>query len=59
MSNANSSYLLKSIPADVYKIILREQNKIKEEKNKTVYSMESTIYHIIKEFDECLRAKKK
>lgn len=58
MSNVNSSYLLKSIPPEIYAIILREQNKIKAEKNKSVYSMESTIYHIIKEFDECLRAKK-
>ena len=58
MSEESSSYLLKAIPADIYKIILKEQNKIKEEKNKSVYSIESTIYYIIKEFDKCLRAKK-
>jgi hypothetical protein len=39
------------IPTDVYKIIIREQNRIKEERGTTQYSMERTIYNIIREFD--------
>ncbi len=39
------------MPEDVYQIILREQNRIKEEKSTTQYSMERTIYNIIREFD--------
>lgn len=39
------------MPTDVYQIIIREQNRIKEEKSTTQYSMERTIYNIIREFD--------
>lgn len=47
------SYLLQEIPGDVYKIILQEQNKIKERKGTSQFSIERTIYHIIKKYDRC------
>lgn len=58
MPDETTSYILKAIPPDIYKIILREQNRIKEQKGKTIYSMEATIYHIIKEFDKCQKERK-
>ena len=45
------------MPPDVYKIIIREQGKLKVSKGTTQYSMERTIYHIIKEYDKGLTAK--
>lgn len=42
--------LLGNIPADIYKIILAEQSRIKELKEVGQYSMERTIYHIIREY---------
>jgi hypothetical protein len=43
------------MPPDVYKIIIREQGKQKVSRNTTQYSMERTIYHIIKEYDRLLK----
>lgn len=48
------SYLLQEIPSDVYKILIREQNKIKEKKGTSQFSIERTIYHIIKKYDRCI-----
>lgn len=42
------------IPPDVYKILIREQGRIKESRGTTQYSLERTIYHIIKEYDKLL-----
>lgn len=46
------------MPPDIYKIIIREQGKLKESKGTTQYSMERTIYHIIKEYDRLLKTNK-
>lgn len=43
------------MPPEVYKIIIREQNRIKERDGKSQYSIERTIYQIIKEFDKLKR----
>ena len=43
---------LKEIPIDVMKIILREQGKIKSEKGIGQYSLEQTIYKLIRELKE-------
>lgn len=48
----SKSYLFRSIPPDVYKIILKEQNRIKEKKGTTQFSIELTIYHIIREYEK-------
>lgn len=41
---------LRKIPADIYKIIITEQNRIKEITCINQFSMERTIYHIIREY---------
>lgn len=46
------------MPPDIYKIIIREQGKLKVSKGTTQYSMERTIYHIIKEYDKLMNNKK-
>lgn len=43
------------MPDDVYSIIIREQNIIKAKKKTTVYSVERTIYEIIRGFDKLKR----
>lgn len=44
------SCLLNRIPKEVYSIILKEQNEMKEKKNTAQFSIPLTIYHIIKEY---------
>lgn len=48
-------YPLKNIPEDVYKILWREQAKLKAKKGLRQFSLSSTIYHIIKEYDKSLK----
>lgn len=48
-------YPLKNIPEDVYKILWREQAKLKAKKGMRQFSLSSTIYHIIKEYDKLLK----
>lgn len=50
---SNKTYSFRSMPQDVYRIVLKEQNRIKEEKSRSQYSLELTIYHIIREFEKC------
>lgn len=45
------------MPEDVYKILIRKQNKIKEQKGTTQYSLERTIYQIIREYAQMLKDK--
>lgn len=46
-------YPLKAMPDDVFKIILKEQGKIKTERSISQYSLEQTIYSIIREWKRC------
>jgi len=49
----NKTYSFREgMPEEVYDIIIKEQNRIREERRVTQYSMEKTIYHIIKEFSK-------
>jgi hypothetical protein len=43
------------MPDDVYAIIIREQSIIKTRKKTTMYSIERTIYEIIRGFDKLKR----
>lgn len=43
---------LKEVPIDVLKIILIEQGKVKLEKGIGQYSLEQTVYKIIREFNK-------
>lgn len=45
-------YLLRNIPEDIFKFILREQNKIKEHKGISQYSLEQTVYGILRESEK-------
>lgn len=47
------TYTLKEIPADVFKIVQKEQNQIKEKKGTGKFSFESTLYKMIKDYDRC------
>jgi hypothetical protein len=53
-----SCYPLKNIPDDVYKILWREQAKLKAKKGLKQFSLSSTVYYIVKEFDRMLIDKK-
>lgn len=47
------SHTLKSIPADVYRIIQREQSEIKIKKGTNSFSFECTIYKMIRDYNKC------
>lgn len=44
------TYSFRSMPEDVYKAILKEQNRIKEVKGTSQFALEQTIYSIIREW---------
>ena len=54
-----ASCYLKDIPAEVNKIILDEQARAKKEKGTNQYSIESTIYKIIREYQRCKEVEEK
>lgn len=47
-------YPLKNIPEDVYKILWREQAKLKSKKGLRKFSIALTIYHIVREYDKVI-----
>lgn len=51
-----ASILLKNVPKEVIRLILEEQTRIKEVRDTRQYSMESTIYKMIKDYDKCRKA---
>ncbi len=44
------SCTLREIPQDVYDIVQKEQERIKKKKEVKVFSMEWTIFHIIRQY---------
>lgn len=50
--------ILKNVPEDVRKIILKEQNKEKENRGRMQYSMSLTIFKIIREWERCYNSQK-
>lgn len=46
---------LEEVPTAAYKYVLKMQGEIKIEKNTSQYSLEKTIYRIIKEHEEMSR----
>lgn len=48
-----AAHTLKDMPADIVKFIREEQNKIKEKKGVRVYSMDLTVYHLLRELRAC------
>jgi hypothetical protein len=53
-----TSYSLKEIPNEVYKIICAEQYKIKLFLDTGSFSFESTIYQMIRDYDRCRKETK-
>jgi hypothetical protein len=51
--------LLKNIPPEVNRIILDEQARAKKERGTNQYSIESTIYKIIREYQRCKEVEEK
>ena len=50
-------YPLKNIPEDVYKILWREQAKMKAKGGRRQFSLALTVYHIIREYDKAQKTK--
>lgn len=53
-----TGYALKEIPEEVYKFVLKEQNKIKNELGKTRYSFDLVVYKLLLELKEIREGKK-
>lgn len=47
------SHTLKAIPPDVYRIIQREQSELKIKKGTNLWSLECTIYKMIRDYNKC------
>lgn len=50
--------ILKTVPEDVRKIVLTEQHKEKENRGTNQFSMSSTIFKIIREWEKCYNSQK-
>ena len=48
-----AGYCLKNIPSDVFKFIIEEQSRLKQERGTNKYSFESTIYKMLKDYKRC------
>lgn len=46
-------YHLNNIPADVFKIVLDQQNEEKKIRGTNQFSFQATIYKIVREFARC------
>lgn len=53
MSNKTSNINLRNVPIDVRKIIIREQSKEKESRGTLQFSISTTIFKIIREWERC------
>lgn len=47
------SMTLRNIPTDVFKILLKEQSKVKQARSIGRYGIEQTVYKIVREFERC------
>lgn len=47
------SLTLRTIPADVFKIVLQEQGRIKNQRGVGKFGIEQTLYSIIREWKRC------
>lgn len=50
--------VLRSVPEDVRKLIIREQHKEKENRGTNQFSMSTTIFKIIREWEKCYNSQK-
>jgi len=49
---------LRNIPTDVFKILLKEQHKVKQARGVGRYGIEQTVYKIVREYERCRDAEK-
>lgn len=47
------SHTLRNIPADVYRVVQKEQSEIKQKKGTNMFSFECTIYKMIRDYNKC------
>jgi hypothetical protein len=47
------SITLRSIPADIFQILLREQHKVKSHRGIGRFGIEQTVYKIIRDNERC------
>lgn len=52
------SLTLRTIPKDIFQILLREQHKVKANRGIGRFGIEQTIYKVIREFDRCKDSEK-
>lgn len=52
------THTLKKIPPDVYRILQREQADIKINRRSNTFSLESTIYKMIRDYERCRKETK-
>lgn len=57
-SELPKSHTLRSIPADVFRIVQKEQSEIKQKKGTNSFSFECTIYKMIRDYDKCRKESK-
>lgn len=50
---AKRAYTLRDIPDDVFRIVQKEQGEIKQKKKINLWSFESTIYKMIRDYNKC------
>jgi len=54
-----AGYCLNNIPQDIYKFIIHEQGKIKEQRGTNKFSAETTLYILLREHPRFIEFKKK
>lgn len=52
------SHTLRNIPADVFRLIMKEQSEIKQKKGTNMFSFECTIYKMIRDYNKCREVSK-
>lgn len=54
-----TGYGLKKIPQDIYRFILNEQNKLKQQRGTNSFSFETTVYSLMREHPRFIEFKNK
>lgn len=54
-----AGYTLKKIPQDIYKFILSEQNKLKQQRGTNSFSYETALYSLLREHPKFIEFKNK
>lgn len=56
--NQMADLMLRALPEDVRRIVLKEQLKEKENRGINQFSLSTTIYKIIREWEKCINSQK-